>query len=102
MQNHIRNIMGCTSFTAEERLNLISNEQIRFDKLNKETKVLNGAMPVLVTPAPAEPPVPALPNVEKDINPASRLRKKKVSQKIIISSTNSRNLEIAFRLISEP
>ena len=35
LQNHIRDIMGRKNLTAEERLNLISGEQIRFDKLKK-------------------------------------------------------------------
>ena len=45
LQNHIRNIMSRKNLSAEERLNLISGEQIQFDKLKKETGVLSGTLP---------------------------------------------------------
>ena len=37
LQNHIRDIMSRKNLSAEERLNLISEEQIQFDKHKKET-----------------------------------------------------------------
>ena len=59
LQNHIRNIMSRKNLFAEERLNLISGEQIQFDKLKKETGVLSGALPAQAAPAP-QPPTPAV------------------------------------------
>ena len=37
VQNYIRDIMSRKNLSAEERLNLISEEQIQFDKHKKET-----------------------------------------------------------------
>ena len=53
--HNIRDIMVNRKLTAEERLNSISDMQIRFDKLKKETGVLNGAFPAW--PALEPPPV---------------------------------------------
>ena len=52
--NNMRDIMANKTLTAEERLNSISDMQIRFDKLKKETGVLSGALPA--RPAPEPPP----------------------------------------------
>ena len=58
--------MGRKKLTAEERLNLISCEQISFDKLNKETGMLSGV--VRHPAAPAIPPLKLAPlKVEKGI-----------------------------------
>ena len=66
LQNQIRDIMARKKLSAEERLNLISDLQIRFDKLKKETGVLSGALPAQATPAPA-PAVPPKILAEKGI-----------------------------------
>ena len=57
--------------TTEERMNLISELQIRFDKLKKETGVLSGALTAQVAPAPPAPAPPVMPKVlaEKGIGP---------------------------------
>lgn len=71
LQSHIRNIITRKNLTAEERLNLISSEQIRFDKLKKYTGVLASALPPSAAPAP--PPSPPRPHhtvkVEMGIGP---------------------------------
>ena len=59
LQNHIRDIMSRKNLSAEERLNLISCEQIQFDKLKKETGVLSGTLPAQAAPAP-QPPTPSV------------------------------------------
>ena len=41
----MRDIMSRKKLTSEKRINLISELQIRFDKLKKETGVLSGFMP---------------------------------------------------------
>ena len=49
--------MANKKLTAEERLNSISDRQIRFDKLKKETGVLSGALrarPALEPPPAAQ------------------------------------------------
>ena len=51
--------MSLKYLSAEERLNLISGEQIQFDKLKKKTRVLSGAKPAIVAPA-IQPPTPAV------------------------------------------
>ena len=43
--NNMRDITANKKFTAEERLNSISGPQIQFDKLKKETGLLNNANP---------------------------------------------------------
>ena len=52
--NNMRDIMANKILTAEKRLNSISDLQIRFDNLKKETGVLSGAFPA--RPAPEPPP----------------------------------------------
>ena len=44
--NEIRDIMANKKLSAEERMNMISGLQIRFDKLKKEIGVLSGALSV--------------------------------------------------------
>ena len=55
--NDMRDIMANKKLTAEKRLNSISDMQIRFDKLKKETGVLSRALPAKPTlePPPAAP-----------------------------------------------
>ena len=43
--NIIRDILERKILTADERMNMISCLQFRFDKLKKETGVLSGALP---------------------------------------------------------
>ena len=59
--------MGRKNLTAEERLNLMSGEQIRFDKLKKDTGVVSGAMSIPAAPEPPTPPAPEAPKKEKGI-----------------------------------
>ena len=47
----IRDIMANKKLSAEERMNIISGLQIRFDKLKNETGELSGALPVQAVPA---------------------------------------------------
>ena len=61
--NNMRDITANSKRTAEERLNSISDMQIRFDKLNKETGVLSGALPA----RPALEPPPAAPQMQLQI-----------------------------------
>ena len=71
MLNTIRDIMANKTLTAAKRLNSISDMQIRFDKIKKETGVLSGACPA----RPALEPPPAAPQIqlkflaEKSIGP---------------------------------
>ena len=58
--NNMRDIMANRKLTAEERLNSISDMQIRFDKLKKVTGVLSGAFPA----NPALEPPPAAPQIQ--------------------------------------
>ena len=69
--NDIRDIMESKKLSAEERMNMISGLQIRFDKLKKETGVLSGALPVQAVPAPPLPAPAVLPKIlaEKGIRP---------------------------------
>ena len=71
LQNNIRDIMPRKNLSAEERLNMISALQIRFDKLKTETGVLSGALPAQVAPSPPLPAPSVQPNVlaEKGIGP---------------------------------
>ena len=55
--------MANTKLSSEERMNMISGLQIRFDKLNKETGVLSGALPVQAVPAPPLPAPAVLPKI---------------------------------------
>ena len=57
--NDIRDIMASKTLSAEERINMISGMQIRFDKLNKETGVLSGVLLAKAVSAPL-PPAPAV------------------------------------------
>ena len=71
MLNNMRDIMANKNLTAEERLNSISDMQIRFDKLKKETGVLSGefsARPAL-EPPPAAPQMQLKVLAEKGIGP---------------------------------
>ena len=43
--NDIKDIMASKQLSAEKQMNMISGLQIQFDKLNKETGVLSGALP---------------------------------------------------------
>ena len=69
--NNMRDITANKKLTAEERLNSIFGFLIQFDKLNKETRLLSGAIPSQV--ALDAPPVtrPVQPKVlaEKGIGP---------------------------------
>ena len=58
--NNMRDIMANRKLTAEERLNSISDMQIRFDKLKKQTGVLSGAFPA----RPALEPPPAAQQIQ--------------------------------------
>ena len=58
--NNMRDIMANRELTAEERLNSISDMQILFDMLKKETGVLSGAF----TARPALEPPPATPHMQ--------------------------------------
>ena len=59
------------TLTAEERLNTISDMQIRIDKLKVETGVLSGALPArpALDPPPAAPQMQLKVLVEKGIGP---------------------------------
>ena len=63
--------MANRKLTAEERLNWISDMQIRFDKLKKDTGVLSGALPAMpaLEPAPAAPQMQLKFLAEKSIGP---------------------------------
>ena len=69
--NNMRDIMANKKLTAEERLNSISDMQIRFDKLKKETGVLSGALPArpALEPPPAAPQMQLQVVAEKGIGP---------------------------------
>ena len=60
MLNNMRDIITNTTLTAEKRINSISDMQIRFDKLKKETGVLSGAL----SARPALEPPPAAPQMQ--------------------------------------
>ena len=64
LQNHIRDIMSRKNLSAKERLNLISGEQIQFDKLKKKTGVFSGALPVQAAPAPQPQTLSVFPKVQ--------------------------------------
>ena len=66
LQHLIRDIMSRKNLFAEERLNLISGEQIQFDKLKKETGVLSGTLPAQAAPAPPQPTQSVLPKVQAE------------------------------------
>ena len=63
--------MANKKLTAEERLNSISDMQIRFDKLKKETGVLSGALSArfALEPPPAAPQMQLKVLAEKGIGP---------------------------------
>ena len=67
LQNNIRDIMARKNLSAEERLNIISALQTRFDKLKKETGVLSGALPAQAAPSPPLPAPAVLPKVLGEI-----------------------------------
>ena len=68
--NDIRDIIASTKLSAEEKMNMISGLQIRFDKL-KKTGVLSGALPAQAVPAQPLPGPAVLPKIlaEKGIGP---------------------------------
>ena len=57
--NDIRDIMARKKLFAEKQMNMISGQQIRFDKL-KIIGVLNNALLAQAVPAPPPPPAPAV------------------------------------------
>ena len=61
--NDIRDIMANKTLSAEERMNMISGLQIRFDNLKKETGVLSSALPVQAVSAPPLPEPAVLPKI---------------------------------------
>ena len=63
LHNKISNIMASKKLSAKERLNLISDFQIRFDKLKKETGVLSVALLAQAAFEPTPPGPAGLPNV---------------------------------------
>ena len=72
----MKDIMARKKLTAEERINLISELQIRFEKLKKETGVLSGALPPqAVFAAPPSPPHAEVPKplADKGIRPDAAL-----------------------------
>ena len=75
--NDIRDIMANKKLSAEERINMISGLQIRFDKLKNETGVLSGALPFQAVTAPLPPAPAVLPKIlaEKSIGPDIVLEK---------------------------
>ena len=58
--------MARKNLFAKERLNFISALQIRFDKLQKETGVLSGALPAQADLAPTLSALAVLPKVLAD------------------------------------
>ena len=66
LQNHIRNITSRKNISAEKRLNLIYGEQIQFDKIKKETKVLSNTLPAEAAAAPPPPTPSILPKVQAE------------------------------------
>ena len=71
LRNNMRDIMANKKLTAKERLNSISDMQIRFDKLKKETGVLSNALPArpALEPPPAAPQMQLKVLAEKGIGP---------------------------------
>ena len=63
--------MGNNNLSAEGRLNSISDMQIRFDKLTKETGVLSGALParLALKPPPTAPQMQFKVLAEKNLGP---------------------------------
>ena len=55
--------MARKKLSEEQRLNMISGLQIRFDKLIKETRMLSGALPAQDVPAPPLPAPAVLPKI---------------------------------------
>ena len=82
LQNEIRNIMACNKLFAEKQLNLISNLQIRYDKLKKETGVFSGALLAQAVFAPIRLAPAVRPKIlaEKGIGPDIALEKDKEEQ----------------------
>ena len=79
---HMRDSMANNKLTAEKRLNSISDMQIRFDKLKKETGVLSGALlarPAFVPP-PAAPQMQLKVWAEKGIRPKQKPEEEEVKQ----------------------
>ena len=68
--SNMRDIMANKALTAEERLNSISDMQIRFDKLKKETGVLGGALPA----RPALEPLPVARQMQLNVIAEKRIR----------------------------
>ena len=75
--NDIKDIMASKKLSAEERMNMISSLQIRFDKLKKEIGVLSDALPAQAVSAPLPPAPAVLPKIlaEKGIEPDIGLEK---------------------------
>ena len=71
---NMRDIMANRKHIAEERLNFISDMQIRFDKLKQETGVLNGAFPArpALDPPPVAPQMQLKVLAEKGIGPEQK------------------------------
>ena len=77
LQNKMRDIMARIKLTAEERISLISELQIRFEKLKKESGVSSGALPfqpAFIAP-PSPPPAEVFkPLADKGIRPDAALK----------------------------
>ena len=80
--NNIRDIIASKKLSAEERMNMISGLQIRFDNLNIGTGVLSGALPIQAGFAPPPPAPAVLPKIlaEKGIGPDIVLEKDEKEQ----------------------
>ena len=78
---NLRDITANKKLTADEKLNSISGLQIQFDKLKKETGLLNGTMPPQVAleapPAalPIQPKVLADKGIGPEIEPEQKSKK---------------------------
>ena len=74
--------MASIKLSEKERMNMITGLQIRFDKLTKETGVLNGVLPVKAVIAPPLPAPAVLPKIlaEKGIRPDIDLKKMRKSR----------------------
>ena len=79
MLNNMRDIIANKTRTAEELLNSISDMQIWFDKLKKETGVLSGALSArpALEPPPATPQMQLKVLAENGIGPEKEPKKEK-------------------------
>ena len=75
--------MANNKLTTEERSNSISDMQIRFDKLIKETGVLSGALPAwpALELAPAAPQMQLMVLAEKGIGPETETEEEEEEEK---------------------